>query len=84
MNQHIIFILCKGTIDIKSEKWFLSVLIKIYEAWVNKILGHLLQLIPFFLYLLQHLLFGLIQLDAHALSQVVESEITECVLIFSL
>ncbi len=31
--------------------------------------GHRLQLMPFFLYLLQHLLFGLIQLEVQILSQ---------------
>ncbi|MDG1227940.1 MAG: hypothetical protein P8P15_08185 [Polaribacter sp.] len=32
-------------------------------------LGHRLQLMPFFLYLLQHLLFGVIQLAEQTLSQ---------------
>lgn len=33
--------------------------------------GHLLQLIPFFLYLLQHLLFGVIQFEEQTVSQIV-------------
>ena len=38
-----------------------------YEAAFNKMFGHLLQLIPFFLYLLQQLFLGFIQLSLHML-----------------
>ena len=38
-------------------------------------LGHRLQLIPFFLYLLQHLLLGFIQFDEQTLSQTDRSNI---------
>jgi hypothetical protein len=41
-----------------------------YYALFNKTLGHRLQLMPFFLYLLQHLLFGVMQFAEHTLSQI--------------
>jgi len=48
-----------------------------YEtALKEKVCGHLLQLIPFFLYLLQHLFFGLIQFDEHTASQALGSNDT--------
>jgi len=37
--------------------------------------GHLLQLIPFFLYLLQHLLLGFIQFEAQPMSQLSDTNV---------
>jgi len=48
-----------------------------YETAFNAILkGHLLQLTPFFLYLLQHFDFGLIQFEEHTASQIFDAKET--------
>ncbi len=58
------------------DAFFLFLYISVfYEADCNKTFGHLLQLIPFFMYLLQHLLFGFKQLEEQTLSHTAMFEI---------